>query len=458
MVFPSLCTTFTSINMHNMKKSLIVCLALFLAVSVQAQEDGAKLAKKAGKALTSYNIDPAGNGAKLEEAKTLIDQALQLPDAQALASAWLTKGDVYSTILNRDMGRRVVDPKAPLTGDNNALDAFNAYKMAYEKPDAKKYEKSDALKGMGDVQGALVNLGLDKYDQQLYEKAYMSFSAMLTCHDILHAAAKKSLLDDAAQYDNQMYITALTATLAGKNDIAAPLYETLYKKGSDKPEVYSGLFKAKMDMKDEEGAKKVLEEGRKKFPDDTNLLFDEINIYLKDNKLNELVDRLKAAIAKEPTNIGLYVTLGNVYDQLYQIEYKNKNTTKADEYFGEAKSYYMQAIGKDPKNVDATYAMGALYYNKAAALTQELNAMPEDFSSAGMKKYKTLKDEIMVMFDQALPHFQKAESLDPNDNNTLVALSEIYARKEDEQLTAEFKKRLDTVKGGGKNASSYFKM
>ena len=46
--------------------------------------------------------------------------------------------------------------------------------------------------------------------------------------------------------------------------------------------------------------------------------------------------------------------------------------------------------------------------------------------------------------------------MDPNDLNTLISLTEIYARKEDE-LTYEFKKRQETVRGGGKNPSSYFK-
>lgn len=88
--------------------------------------------------------------------------------------------------------------------------------------------------------------------------------------------------------------------------------------------------------------------------------------------------------------------------------------------------------------------------------TQEMNALPDDFSSAGLKKLQTMKDEVMALFDQALPYFQTAESLDPNDMNTLIALNEIYARKEDE-LSTEFKKRLDTVKEGGKNTTSHFK-
>ncbi|MBK8142463.1 MAG: hypothetical protein IPK57_16790 [Chitinophagaceae bacterium] len=63
----------------------------------------------------------------------------------------------------------------------------------------------------------------------------------------------------------------------------------------------------------------------------------------------------------------------------------------------------------------------------------------------------------MGLFDQALPYFKRSESIDPNDINTLVALVEIFARKEDEVISPAMKKRLDIVKTGGKNQTSYFK-
>src|SRR5262249_18183745 len=126
-------------------------------------------------------------------------------------------------------------------------------------------------------------------------------------------------------------------------------------------------------------------------------------------------------------------------------------------YFTLAKGNYSTALSKNQDNVDANYSLGALYFNKAAVRTQEMNALPEDFSSAGLKKMESMKNEVMGLFDQALPYFQKAESVDHNDMNTLIALNEIYARKDDEVVSPEIKKRLDTVKGGGKNTSSYFK-
>ena len=440
-----------------MKKVLFSLLGLFMLVQItNAQDDGGKLAKQAGKALTNYNIDPTNNAAKLDEAKQKIDQAIQTAEAQAMVSAWVTRGDIYNTILQRDMAKRMIDPKAPLSGDNDALVAFEAYKTAFDNPNAKKYEKSDAVKGIMEVQGHLVNIGVTKFEAQEYEKAFKSFEASLQAHEILTANAQKSVLETPEQYENQVYVTGLAAQQAKRNDDALKYYNELYTKDKAKAGVYEGMVAIKQEKGDEEGAMKLLSEGRTKFPDDSGLLFVEINVYLKKGKLNELTDRLKQAIAKEPTNVGLYVTLGNVYDNLYQSSSRDKNEAKATEYFEEAKTYYLKATEVDPKNVDAVYSLGALYYNKAAVRTQEMNAMPDDFSSAGLKKLKTMKDEVMGLFELALPYFQKAESLDPNDLNTLIALNEIYARKEDE-LSIEFKKRLDTVKEGGKNMDSHFK-
>jgi len=74
----------------------------------------------------------------------------------------------------------------------------------------------------------------------------------------------------------------------------------------------------------------------------------------------------------------------------------------------------------------------------------------------GVEKYNVIRKEIIGFFDQSLPYFKKAESIDPNDINTLIALKEIYASKEDTVISEEMKKRLETVSGGGKNPSSYF--
>jgi tetratricopeptide (TPR) repeat protein len=440
-----------------MKKSLFTLLTIFFAFGFSsAQEDGLKLAKNAGKALTSYNIDPSGNAAKLGEAKEKIEQALKTPEAQALGTAWMTKGDVYNTLLQKDLARRMIDPKAALTGDNDALVAFDAYKKVYELS-VKKYEKADAVKGISEVQPYLINIGVSKYEANEFDKAFLSFKASVESHDILKENAQKSFLDDPKQLEDQIYFTGLIASLANRCTDAVFFYEKLYKTSTTNPAVYEGLYNCKIQLADEAGAATVLAEGRKKFPEDPALLFAEINAYLKAGKLAELTDRLEQALKQEPDNVGLYVTLGNVYDNLYQGALKEKNNAKAGEYFEMAKLNYSKGLLKNPDHLDANYSLGALYFNKAAIRTQDMNALPEDFSSAGLKKMEVIKNEVIALFDLALPYFQKAESVDPNDMNTLIALNEIYARKDDEVLSPAIKTRLDLVKGGGKNASSYFK-
>ena len=169
-----------------------------------------------------------------------------------------------------------------------------------------------------------------------------------------------------------------------------------------------------------------------------------------------LIEKLKAAIDKEPNNVSLYTVLGSVYDNLYQKMETAGDKVKADEYFNAALDYYNRAIGKDAKNVDAVYSIGALYYNKAAVTTQKMNVLENDYSKEGLKKYKEMKDEVFAQFEKALPFFKRAESLDPNDTNTLIALKEIHAKKNDLEASKEFKRRLDVIQGGGKNDKAYY--
>ncbi len=446
-----------------MKKVLFALLGILLTVgTAKAQDDGPKLAKSAGKALAAYNQDPAGNGSKLTEAKTKIDQALLTPEAQALTSAWLIKGDIYSTRVKNELAMQGLNPNAKLTGDNDALEAFNAYKMAFEKPEAKKYEKEQAIDGIVEVQPLVTNVGVGKYNMKEYDKAFFAFKASLEAHEILKANKKKSALDDPKEYKEQVFFTGLLGTLAKRCADAVPFYEILYKQGTDSIAVYEELYNCKLELKDEAGALKVMEEGRKKFPEASSLLFAEINYYLSKGRLSELTGRLEQAIKKEPNNVGLYRTLGDVYNNLFttmlddSTKTKDQKVAKLKEYASLAKANFKIAVEKEPNNADANYSLGALLYNETNIIAQDMNAT--DFNTAaGQKRYKELKVELLAGVDEALKYFQKAESLQPNDQATLAALVQAYGRKEDDALYMEFKKRLDLVKKGGTNAGAYFK-
>lgn len=431
-----------------MIQRILFVLSLFLMFAGIAEaQSGADLFKKARRSLNLYNLDPTNNKSALDEAKTGIDEAFKYPDVQENPDAWISKGEIYVTFLEMDIfAAQVIGKpieKSPVWRENDDLEIYGAFKKAFDLA-TKKYQKSDALRGLQRAEIALNNLASSAYRQEKFGKAYFLMFAVLQSIDLLVANGQKSILMDKESYEQALYFTALSALNAKRYRDALPLYEKLVNAGANKPEIYLGLSTVKAELGDAAGAEQILLSGREKFPDDTGLFFAAVNLSLQNGKFDELVEPLQQAIAKEPTNISLYITLGSVYEKLLTRERESGNTEAETQYFDEAVKIYQQALEKDPKNSDALYSLGSLYYNKAALLTK-------------VEQTDAVVTEIMALFDQALLYFQKVESVNPNDPDTLTALQEIYVRKGDQRRAAEFKRRLEMVQRGGKNASSYFK-
>ena len=442
-----------------MKNFLFLMLPfLILATKVNGQEDIKKDLGAAKRALAAFTLDQANNKLKLGEAKDAIDRVMATSTGLSTGAAWQLKGEIYNEIASqiiqvRQVGFGSIDdlPKA----DNPSADAYSAFVKAYEMA-LKGVEKKDALKGLQLCQNNLSNLGIYAYEEQKYAAAYECFNDVLGAHDLLKKNGEASSLDAEADYLNQVYITGLAAMNSSKKAEAKVLFGKLFDIKYDKGVVYEALYQLYAE-EDIEKAYSFLVEGRKLFPQDVSILFGLINHNLKTGKLDLLLTDLKEAIAKEPENVTLYSVMGNVYDQLYQKMLEANDKAKASEYFDQALAYYSDAIKKDPNFVDAIYSIGALYYNRAALLTKEMNALQDDYSKEGMKKYEDLKAKIYAEFNLALPFFQRAEAINPNDVNTLIALKEIYARENQLEMSQEFKKRLEAVQDEGKNATSYFK-
>lgn len=440
-----------------MKKNLLFLFAcVVLASSLQAQnaEDSYKKAKRA------YNVfvnstEITSNGDKLEDAKKAIDEAITYPENQNLPEVWIKRGLIYNGTWELSRSLAAVG-KVYKTDPKGAIEAYNAFNKAISLA-TKKGDVKDALEGLAETQDFLNTNGVLKYDLKDYAGAYYDFKAAIDAHDLLKSKGAESKLDGADRLKNQ-YTSVLTCAYLGKiMKEAQPVIEKMYsmKKDSlDSPLVYESLYTLKAET-DKDAALKILEEGRAKYPEETSLLFAEINHYLKSEKLDILIDKLKLGIQKEPENMALYLTLGNVYDKLGSDAMDKGDKVKSKEYNDLAISYYQQVLDKDPLNFDGLYSLGTIHYNHAAAQIKELNELANDLSKEGERKYQAKQAEIDASFKESLPYFQKAESLNPNDKNTLIALKEIYIKIGDINTSNEFKKRLETVEGGGQN-KSYF--
>ncbi|MBK8518946.1 MAG: tetratricopeptide repeat protein [Saprospiraceae bacterium] len=417
-------------------------LVLLTATLIHAQ-DYKKQLKNANKTLSKYFLDPVANKADLNEALAILDQVFSIEEAKANPEAWITKGEIFNEIAKAEMNKKVLDTAYELGTPQAGLMALDAFNKAMSLASKKSHTK-DALEGIRLNEDFTNNIAITHFQAQDYDNAFTNFIATLNANKILKENNMASRIDDPAIKHDQIFYTAVSGYFGKNKDASIPLFEELYKAGKAQPLVYEALFTVNSDTNIEK-AMEYLNAGREANPDDNGLLFAEINYYLKVGKLNILTDKLKAAIEKEPDNVSVYNTLGNVYDQLNQGERAKDNLVKAEEYFKLAFSYFEQALAKDPKSFDAIYSQGALYYNKAASMTAKLNELSNDYSSAGTKKYNAIKAEMDGYFAQALPYFLKAESLNPKDQNTLIALKEIYAREGNLEKSASYKVKLESI-------------
>ncbi len=430
----------------SMKKLALGLLSFILVVgSINAQE-GKKALKKGAKLLAKYGQNAVANAGDLDEGLMLIEKAFEDEEVKSKAKNYNALGEGYNQVLSAEINAKLIDPNYVITHGEYGAKAFDAFKTAHANAE-KGNVKKDALKGMQALEGHINNLAIYFFQTPDYANAFDYFNQAIEVYKVLSANGGESRLDVEADKKDHYFYTGASGYYGKKGLEAAPVLEELVAMGTDKALVYEALYNIYA-TEDKEKAVGFLEKGREAFPDDTGLLFAEINYYLTEGKLDILTDKLKSALEKEPDNVTIYTTLGNVYDQLNQTERTAGNTAKADEYFDEAMKYYSQALEKDPTNFDAVYSQGALYYNKAASLTGAINELANDFSAAGTKKYDALKAKMDGYFNEAMPYFLKAEGMNGKDLNTLIALKEIYARSSKMDKVAEYKAKMDAAQAG----------
>lgn len=446
-----------------MKKLIFGFIAVFSlsAFQVTAQEWKDHF-KDARKDFMKYTVstDDAEKAELVVSALASLDAALDLeiPDEEK-SDIYLLRGDVYTNIAEQINNAKTIqmDPAPYLLEATKyaSVRGVNDYAEALNFASKSRHSRA-AMEGLRKLQNYLSFRGIEYFQASDFPGAMLSFEGMLTAHDLLLEGGEESALSSEGDVNNQKYLAALATYNAGATAKAKAYLMDLYENGTEEAVVYDYLYKIASDETSVEEAYKYLEEGREKFPEEVSLLFSEINHFLKLGKTDQLIDKLKQAIVAEPENISLYNVLGNTYDNLYQRSVEAGDEAQASDYFQKAFDQFKQAHGIDADNSIPVYSMGQLFYNKAALKTQDLQKFADDYSSAGMKAYEAAREEVFKQFDNALPFFQMSEALDPNDVNTLIALKEIYAKKDDISTSDIFKERLEKVQAGESNDSSYY--
>ena len=149
-----------------------------------------------------------------------------------------------------------------------------------------------------------------------------------------------------------------------------------------------------------EKAIKVLEEGQKLYPDNTDILTTLSNCYVGANKMDVAMNSFKTGIQKEPDN------------QFYRYNY-GVLLLGAKEY-DEAEKQFKKAIEIDPNYVNAIYNLAVTYVKWGVDLNKKA-----DEEGSMSEEYKT-------KYQAALPYLEKVVELEQDNVDMWDLLAKVY--------------------------------
>ncbi|MFD1185940.1 tetratricopeptide repeat protein [Pontibacter rugosus] len=326
----------------------------------------------------------------LDKALTDIEKATQHKKTQDKGKTWFYRGVIYQDMIGNPIYGKMTDEKTPLV----VLESF---------------DKAIQLDGKDGEFGKQV----PERKQMLYGQVLNQAVEFHNNQDWPNAIGKYELAHKISPEDTTAVLYAAYASTAN-NDYkrAITFYDELLNMGHKTEDVY----KAKVQLQQaaeasDDAVMGTLANGLKEHPNSVYLMQEELKYYLKNDRAEEAMDKLDKAIAADPKNASLYAVKGNLLER------------KKD--FDGAREIYKRAIEADPNNFDAYYNLGVLEYNRGADVNNKAAKM--DYATY-QKKGKALEAEAKKHYQSAVPYFEKAHEIQPEDKATMQNLLNAYTR------------------------------
>mgnify|MGYP002853484456 CR=1 FL=1 len=384
-----------------MKKLFLSLAFVLVAGGAFAQMDAVKNATK------------AGNKGDFATAESLIQQALNNPETANLADTWYAAGQIQqkksAKQLENQVKRQNFDEAAM---HEAALQMVKYFLKADELPDAKGKMNAFTSKMASAIKadkGNLINGGIAMFNSQdegTDAKALDFFGAYVDL-----ANAPMFAKENWAVADTLMPTIAYYAALAGIRSENYPAVEKYAPIGqADKENGQNAtefLIEALKKQNKTDQMLNVLKAAIDKFPTNQAFFANMIDYYTSNEKYDEAQAFADQQIAKDPSNFFYNYVKGFLYSQ-------QKNDDKAIEQ-------YEQAIQKNPEYANAYSELGKSYVLKA-----------QDFSATATTnvndpKYQEDAKILRGYYEKAMPYYEKARQLAP-DNTSLwkQGLSSVY--------------------------------
>jgi tetratricopeptide (TPR) repeat protein len=228
------------------------------------------------------------------------------------------------------------------------------------------------------------------------------------------------------------YFVGVVASDIGKDTLAEIYLRKAISVGyTEKGNAYAYLGKTLANLERPNEAREFLEKGFKEYPDNQQLIFSLINVYMTSGRdPKDILPLIKKAQQAEPNNPGLYTVEGQLYEKTDDIE--------------AALECFKRSVEIAPDYFYGYSALGLLHFNTGAKYTEQ--AVVER-NNDEYKHLLNLADEQLKL---ALPFLEKALELAKDD--AALARPVIQALRD---INFRFRYENDTFKV---NADKYSKL
>ena len=404
-----------------MKKSIFLAALVLISAGCFAQKSNVSKARGLADAETP---DYAG-------ARAAIAEALQNDETKDQANTWYIAGyigykEFDAANLNRQMGRNIDF----LNWGNAVYESVGYWNKAYELAliptiDKKGKEKFDTrtpkniLPKMVEYfnNQPLIFAGFTAYENQNPSLAYDLFIAYCNIPE------SKIFQDNPAEAAKLLVDTSFYTSLyyAGRFAYEAQRYEeaitTLERMNTERANaialrkeiIYANeyIYQIYIELGDTAKAIESIQKSIDLFPEEPWFMQNLINLYINSGQEDKAIEYLDIAINREP-NVGQY--------------YNSKGSILARiGRFDESFAAFAKAIELEPNNALFLESLGFAYVDLG-------NKLNDDATYLDNKAYAKAKVEIDAAYKNALPYFEKAYELEPDNESFKHSLRSLYYR------------------------------
>ncbi len=312
-----------------MKKYIILCCAgMALSASLHAQKSAV------ANAAIYHSEDQIANAAKE------IDKAVAHEKTIADPKAWYYRGLIYKSMIGSK------DENVKALSEHPERESLLSFRKAMELDASGKFTKQ-STREMRELFPEFINKGYGMYSVSDFQQALEYFEA-----------AQMVRPEDTTGY---LYATYAAEELE-RFDLVGLYIEKLESIGYKSPRLY--LQKIASAQKKEVSPRNALEISKRallEYPDHKDLLAVQTSLFIESGLWNEAIANLNTLHKSLPDNQDYLRVLASVYDQSGDRE--------------NALATYEKLLSLDPSNGPALYGTGAIYYEKASKIFEELQGL-----------------------------------------------------------------------------------